>query len=105
MAATEPIRDKKQFKALAEYFLAKGELRNYTMVVMDAYTLLRISDLLRLKWSDVYDEGRQEFRTRIYVTEKKTGKEREIPLHPHVLGALRQCYPHQIGRASCRERV
>ena len=103
MAATEPIRDKKQFKALAEYFLTKGELRNYTMVVMDAYTLLRISDLLRLKWSDVYDEERQEFRTRIYVTEKKTGKKREIPLHPHVLGALRQCY--QIGRASCRERV
>ena len=97
MAATEPIRDKKQFKALAEYFLAKGELRNYTMVVMDAYTLLRISDLLRLKWSDVYDEERQEFRTRIYVTEKKTGKEREIPLHPHVLGALRQCYPHRKG--------
>ena len=98
MAATEPIRDKKQFKALAKYFLAKGELRNYTMVVMDAYTLLRISDLLRLKWSDVYDEERQEFRTRIYVTEKKTKKEREIPLHPHVLGALRQCYPHRRGK-------
>ena len=98
MAATEPIRDKKQFKALAKFFLAKGELRNYTMVVMDAYTLLRISDLLRLKWSDVYDEERQEFRTRIYVTEKKTGKEREIPLHPHVLGALRQCYPHRKGK-------
>lgn len=97
MAATEPIRDKKQFRKLAEYFLQKGEIRNYTMVIMDAYTLLRISDLLRLKWSDVYDEGRQEFRTRIHVTEKKTGKGREIPLHPHVLGALRQCYLHRKG--------
>ena len=98
MAATEPIRDKKQFKALAEYFLEKGQLRNYTMIIMGAYTALRINDLLHLQWSDVYDEERQEFRTRIYVTEKKTGKEREIPLHPHILGALRQCYPHRRGK-------
>lgn len=98
MAATEPIRDKKQFKALAEHFLEKGQLRNYTMVIMGAYTVLRISDLLRLKWEDVYDEERQEFRPHIYVAEKKTGKDRKIALHPHVLGALRQCYPHRRGK-------
>ncbi len=51
-----------------------------------------------MQWSDVYDEERQEFRTRIYVTEKKAKKEREIPLHPHILGALRQCYPHRRGK-------
>lgn len=97
MAATEPIKSKKQFRALAEYFLHRGQLRNYTMVIMGAYTVLRISDLLRLKWSDVYDEERQEFRTHMVVAEKKTGKSRKIALHPHVLGALRQCYPHRKG--------
>ena len=76
MAATEPIRDKNELKKLADYFLGKGQLRNYTLVLMGTYTVLRISDLLRLKWSDVYDEERQAFRTHITIVEKKTKKER-----------------------------
>ncbi len=97
MAATEPIRDKKQFKALAEYFLKKGQLRNYTMIIMDAYMALRIGDLLRLKWEDVYDEEQQEFRTHVTLTEKKTGKTNTIALNQQVTGALRQCYQHRKG--------
>lgn len=97
MAATEPIRDKEQLKALAEYFLQRGQLRNYTMIIMGAHTVLRISDLLRLKWSDVYDEERQSFRTHITITEQKTGKTKTIALNQQVLGALRQCYLHRRG--------
>jgi len=97
MAATEPIRDKKQFKALAEYFLSKGQLRNYTMIIMGAYTVLRISDLLQLKWADVYNEERQEFRPHITLTEKKTGKSKTIALNKQVIGALRQCHAHRKG--------
>ena len=97
MAATEPIRDKKQLKELADYFLRKGQLRNYILVVMGTYTVLRISDLLRLKWSDVYDEKRQEFRTHITIIEKKTKKERTIALNPQLLGTLRQYYAHRRG--------
>lgn len=95
MAATEPIRDKKQFKALTEYFLKKGQLRNYTIVIMGTYTALRISDLLKLKWIDVYDETLQSFRTHITITEKKTGKTKTIALNQQVLGALRQCRLHK----------
>lgn len=97
MAATEPIRDKKQFRALAEHFLKKGQLRNYTMIIMGAYTALRISDLLQLKWEDVYNERTQEFRTHITLTERKTGKSKTIALNQQVIGALRQCYPHRRG--------
>ena len=97
MAAAEPIRNRKQLKALAEYYLKKGQLRNYTLIIMGSYTALRISDLLRLKWSDVYDEKQEAFRTHITLTEKKTGKTKTIAMNRHILGALRQCYARRRG--------
>lgn len=98
MAATEPIRSKKQLKALAGYYLEKGQLRNHTLIVMGVYTALRISDLLRLTWSDVYDNERQTFRNEITVIEKKTKKQKTIALNKHILGALRQLYLHRRGK-------
>ena len=95
MAATEPIRDKKQLRALTEYFLKRGQLRNYTLVVMGACTALRISDLLQLRWSDVYNEQRQTFNTHISIIEKKTGKAKVIALNKQVLHALRIYFPHR----------
>lgn len=97
MAATEPIRDKKQLKALGEYFLQRGQLRNYVMVVLGASTVLRISDLLRLKWTDVYDEEQQTFCTHVTIREKKTGKEKTIALNKQAIFALRLYFPHRRG--------
>ncbi len=95
MATTDPIRDKKQLKALGEYFIRHGQLRNYVMVVMGVHTLLRISDLLQLKWSDVYDEERGAFRTHIDIIEKKTGKRRIIALNKQVIQALCLYLPYK----------
>lgn len=95
MATTEPIRNKQQLKALAEYFLKRGQLRNYVLIVMGTYTALRISDLLRLRWSDVYDEERREFCFHLTLTEQKTGKTKTIALNKQVLDALRLYFPHR----------
>lgn len=97
MAVTEPIRDKNQLKALGDYFLQRGQLRNYVLVVMGTYTFLRISDLLRLRWEDVYDVERGQFRTHIVVKEHKTGKIREIAINKQALRALRLYFPHRRG--------
>ena len=97
MAATEPIRNKKQLKQLAEYYLKRGQYRNYTLIVMGACTALRISDLLRLTWDDVYDNSRGSFRSHVTLVEKKTGKPKTVALNKQVLHALRLCYLHRRG--------
>jgi len=98
MAATEPIRDKKQLKELAEYFLKRGQFRNYTFVIFGACTALRTSDLLRLTWNDVYDEQQKNFRTHISLNERKTGKHKTIALNKQILYALRLYLPYKRGR-------
>ena len=73
MAATEPIRNKSQLKALANYFLKRGQFRNYALIAVGTCTALRISDLLKLKWTDVYDEKQRVFHTHVTIVEMKTG--------------------------------
>ncbi len=68
MATTEPIRDQSQLHALADYFLQKGEFRNYTLVVLGTCTALRISDLLGIRWSEIYDVERDYFKVHIKFT-------------------------------------
>ena len=97
MATTEPIRDKKQARALAGYWLKKGNARNYALIVMGVCTALRIGDLLRITWADVYDEQRKAFRTHVVLTERKTGKRKTIALHWQAVNALRLLYPNRRG--------
>jgi len=88
---TQPIRDKKQVNDLIDYYLIKGQIRNYTLITMGIYTALRISDLLRLTWGDVYDFNNKRVRSVINVTEGKTGKSKVIALHENCVTALKRC--------------
>ena len=97
MATTEPIRNRQQLHDMAEYFRERGEFRNYALIVLGACTALRISDLLRLKWTDVYDEAHNVFRTHIVLTEQKTGKQKEIALSGQATKVLRIYLPHRRG--------
>lgn len=97
MAATEPIRDKKQLQQLAGYWLGQGNLRNYTLIVLGVCTALRTGDLLRLTWNDVYSDEHGEFRSHIMITERKTRKRRTIALSKQALKALRMYFPLRRG--------
>jgi integrase len=91
MSATLPIRNKHQVRELAEYYLKRGEPRNHLLIVMGVHTALRISDLLRLKWEDVYDFDGKRFRESVSVTEKKTRKTKLVALNKAILAALHIC--------------
>ena len=97
MAATEPIRDKKQLIQLANYWLKRGSRRNYVMIVLGTCTALRIGDLLSLKWDDVCDEKNGAFHSHVTLTEKKTGKEKAIALNPKAIEALCLYLPRRHG--------
>ena len=97
MATTEPIRNKKHLRELAGYWLKRGSIRNYTLIVMGVGTALRIGDLLQTKWEDVYDEEHGIFYSHLTVTEKKTGKMKTIALNKQVLKALHMLLPYRRG--------
>ena len=90
--ATEPIRDKNQATALALYFKNKGQYRNFALIIMGLYTALRISDLLRLKWDDVYDFRNNCVRDVLKLSEIKTGKAISIALNKEIISALNQLF-------------
>jgi len=89
--ATQPIRDKKQVQALINHYLHQGQIRNYTLITMGIYTALRISDLLRLTWGDVYNFNTKCIRQSITITESKTNKTKTIALHENCINALKRC--------------
>ena len=88
MAATQPIRGKHQIRELAEYYLRKGQLRNYALVTLGLYTALRISDLLHLCWEDIYDFDNNHVRDTIDIVELKTKKPKTIALNKAIVRAL-----------------
>ena len=56
MGTTQPIRNKDELTAFRMYYKdIRPNSRNYCLIVMVLNTALRISDLLRLKWDNVYN--------------------------------------------------
>ena len=88
MATTQPIRNKHQIRELAEYYLRRGQLRNQVLIILGVHTALRISDLLRLTWDDVYDFENKCIRSSISIVEKKTHKAKTIALNKKATSAL-----------------
>lgn len=91
MATTNPIRGKRELNAFKQYYLEKENYRNYLLIIMGLNTALRISDLLKLRWRDVYDFHSHHYRTHICIVEQKTGKHKMIAINRALMQSLKLC--------------
>ena len=88
MGTTQPLKKTEEIQELKKYFKTKGNCRNFTLVILGLNTALRISDMLSLKWKNVYDFKNKKFHTHIQIYEQKTGKLNRVYLNQAVLEAL-----------------
>ena len=89
MAKSQPIKKLSEIKLIKEYFINRKKWRDYAMFVLGINTSLRISDLLSLKWNDVYNFDSKTFKKHLVIIEKKTKKRNVIALNSHVVDALK----------------
>lgn len=89
MGTTQPIREKEELRKFMDYYQNVHPIsRNYALIVFGLHTALRISDILQLRWNDVYDFSQNKYRDHLFIHEKKTGKSTIIALNTHVKTAL-----------------
>ena len=89
MSTTQPIRNLDELESLKNYYLTiQPNLRNYALISTGINTALRISDILCLKWTDVYNFEIQDFHQHISVTEQKTEKNSCIAINQSLSKAL-----------------
>jgi site-specific recombinase XerD len=87
MKFVEPIRDEKKIEAVKKNLLGGNHYRDHLLFTLGINTGLRVSDLLKLKYTDVLDD-KGKFKSHITIKEKKTGKAKAFPLNDTAKKAL-----------------
>ena len=91
MSTTQHIRNKSEIRNLAEFYLKQGKLRDYLLIIMGVHTALRIGDLLKIKWDDVYDFGSKRIRESVSILEQKTHKTKIVKINKAAHIAINTC--------------
>lgn len=89
MNFVEPIRDRKRIAHIKNLLRGQGRFRDLLLFVVGINTALRVSDLLRLRVSDVLDEqGR--IKRGFWIKEQKRGKRHEVTINASIKAALEE---------------
>ncbi|WP_372487094.1 site-specific integrase [Lactiplantibacillus plantarum] len=78
-----PIKDSNVLKEVQDTLLHnfKAGRRNYTVFQVGKATLLRVSDVMKLRWTDVFNEN-CTVRQNAFIHDQKTGKANLLYLKP-----------------------
>lgn len=87
MEFVQPIRDLKQIETIKK-LLKQQNLRDYCLFVLGINSGLRISDLLKLRISDVSENGKP--KDRIRLRESKTNKFKDFPISDNAKSAIKE---------------
>jgi len=99
------IEDKKLSLKIQKYWLKKGNIRNHVLVVMALRTEFKMVELLRLRWSEVYDERKGEFKPSVKVLKGRVhARLKTIDLSRMVIKALALYYPEREGELIFQSR-
>lgn len=91
MNTAQPIRSKEDLAHIKDYYrVIQPNSRNYLLIIIGLNTALRISDIIQLKWQDVYDFSTDSCREHIALTERKTGKASVIFLNDSVKPVIQE---------------
>jgi site-specific recombinase XerD len=88
----DPIKSKREIQAVKNYLSGKN-LRDYTIFVVGINSALRVSDVVKLKWENVfYEIG--ELKKEIRLIEKKTSKQKVFPINQSMKKALLEYFEY-----------
>ena len=75
----DSVKTLEEIEKIKKYFLDRGEYRNYCLFIIGITTGYRISDLLSLKFSDIFEDP-ETWKREIDIVEQKTKKRRTMPI-------------------------
>lgn len=96
MSTTQPIREYADVRKLKEYFLERGEYRDYMLITVCLNSALRICDVISLKWENILENDNSTIKKHIELKEKKTSKKSVIFINNQIKNAVK-LYIKEVG--------
>lgn len=100
MKFVEPIRDRKKIEQIKNLLRGAWKIRDLLLFELWINSALRISDLLSLKVSHVYEDN-GEAKDSFEIIEEKTGKKHKVAITPKVQKTLllyKKAYPSLLNQ-------
>ncbi|MDY0174931.1 MAG: tyrosine-type recombinase/integrase [Bacteroidales bacterium] len=92
MKRVDPIRNLDLFYEMQKQMMSDGKIKECLLLILMFNTNLRVSDALLIKWRDVIDPEDGSIVNNLVISEKKTRKNKWLPITKQLKTALLNYY-------------